>query len=1023
MKRISRLLLMLMAVLTSPAVAQNTLLEQYVVSNIDLSTGLPHNRVNDIFADSNGFIWISTYGGGLARYDGYSFFRPGGGLSSSQLGKPASLVQGRLEGSASCTSIAEDKAQRLWVTYDEGTSVIDLKTMQPVVPESGDSTIQALLSEAAVKVCCDSQGVMWLVTWSSVYRFTMDEQGKISHVSRYAYKGNLPYITISDVEENGSVWACVDGGLYRLVERGEQLVREDIAPAMQRVNGLFITDLLRRGNSVWISTNEGLFDYDIYQHQLKEYRHTDDPHSLSHQHVSCLAVTADNHLLVGTLSGISILDEQTGTFERWNSCSSPVPMSSDFVHCVLMREGQLWVGTETGGIIKLVPRQLMLTNYTHGAEPTTLSPNPVNAMYVEPDGTLWAGTVEGGLNRKKPGETTFTHLTTHNSQLTHNSVSVLTPSTGMREADDATLLWVGTWGGGVNVIDLKQPNVVKPVDMGMQNPLVRYVGAMAYDPYNNGLWIGSNDGVFFYNFETHLLDKPFEHNQDIRGCIGSIVTRDGQLWMGCMSGVIVVDLKGGRKSSGQFSMRALRYKLDNPASGVIEKISCFCEMDDGTLWLGSNAYGLYRRMTAADTGEEQFECLTTRDGLAHDAVKGIVEDSRHRLWITTSHGLSIYDTRARTFINYTEADGLCSSHFYWNSAVRSSDGTIFLGSEHGLTEVRGDNAAKGNKGCLRFTRLTVDNQEAAAGGDYLDEDISVARRITLAEGYKSFSIDFSALNYVGDAQGTYYYRMKGYESEWIRLPRGEHSVRYTALPAGSYTFEVRYVPSWVESRDNTTDVDVIDIDINVTPYFWKSWWFTLLLVAGAIAAIIYIYNRRVQQLKRQEADRLLTPIREVLDESKNPEQLQMRIKNILNAQERYRESFQKTAEAEQQAALRQEKPFMERVMQVMEQNYANSDFGVTEFCEAIGMSRSLISKRLNTETGQSTGQFIRSYRLNIARELLLKNDVNRNITEIAYKVGFNDPKYFTRCFVKMYGVSPSTFTETSVEDKKEETEG
>ena len=75
------------------------------------------------------------------------------------------------------------------------------------------------------------------------------------------------------------------------------------------------------------------------------------------------------------------------------------------------------------------------------------------------------------------------------------------------------------------------------------------------------------------------------------------------------------------------------------------------------------------------------------------------------------------------------------------------------------------------------------------------------------------------------------------------------------------------------------------------------------------------------------------------------------------------------------------------------------------------MSKSLLSKRLNAETGLSTGPFIRNYRLSIAKEIILKNPANRNITEIAYQVGFNDPKYFTRCFTRAYGSSPSTYKE------------
>lgn len=64
-------------------------------------------------------------------------------------------------------------------------------------------------------------------------------------------------------------------------------------------------------------------------------------------------------------------------------------------------------------------------------------------------------------------------------------------------------------------------------------------------------------------------------------------------------------------------------------------------------------------------------------------------------------------------------------------------------------------------------------------------------------------------------------------------------------------------------------------------------------------------------------------------------------------------------------------------------------------------------------TGQSAGQFIRNCRLNLARELLLKNKVTRtmNISEIAYEVGFNDPKYFTRCFTKHFNVTPSSLLE------------
>jgi AraC-like DNA-binding protein len=212
-----------------------------------------------------------------------------------------------------------------------------------------------------------------------------------------------------------------------------------------------------------------------------------------------------------------------------------------------------------------------------------------------------------------------------------------------------------------------------------------------------------------------------------------------------------------------------------------------------------------------------------------------------------------------------------------------------------------------------------------------------------------------------------------------------------------------------ESALSSVEVETIDLEIVIHPYFWNSWWFRLLLVILLILLVVHIYNRWIAELKRREAEQLLSPIRKVLEESKDPKQMQQRISNILDNQERYSQSVTKSVAADKEEVMKNTRPFMERVMEIMEQNYMNSDFGVQEFCDALGMSRSVASKHLNAEAGLPAGQFIRNYRLNMACELLSTKTGNRNIAEIAYAVGFSDPKYFTRCFTKMYGTSPSAY--------------
>jgi len=109
----------------------------------------------------------------------------------------------------------------------------------------------------------------------------------------------------------------------------------------------------------------------------------------------------------------------------------------------------------------------------------------------------------------------------------------------------------------------------------------------------------------------------------------------------------------------------------------------------------------------------------------------------------------------------------------------------------------------------------------------------------------------------------------------------------------------------------------------------------------------------------------------------------------------------------------QDKKFLDKALQVVKDNYTNPEFDVAEFIDEMGISRSLLHKKLTNLTGQSASRFVRTYRLNTARELIIRNRETHlmNISEIAYQVGFNDPKYFTRCFTKQFGIQPSTLLE------------
>ena len=991
----TRYILSLIAALfiTLSSFAQGSLPSRFNVSYLNMAAGMPNNFADDIFQDSYGFVWISTHGGGLVRYDGFNYMNFNLGSSGISLR------------SNSCRNVYEDHFKRLWIAFEEGPQVLDLKTMQPVIPPCENEKVEAQLNKALKNLCtrmyCDAKGNLWMVSFNLLTRISFNEKGEVNRVLSISYPYKAPDLGLCDVYRNGTVVMCNNGVVSEFSVQNNRLAAKNISSMFLPLDYRYAGAVISYHGKIWLGTNRGL-----YNSAKQEFHALGTVHSLQHEVVTSLAITEDDKLLVGTLCGVDIIDDKTGTIEHWN-CSSVNPLSSNFVNSLLAKDGQIWVGTETGGITKLAPRQLQLEFFKHdAANPASLSPNAVNAMYAAPDGTLWVGTVEGGLNALAPGSRNFTHYTMANSGLPHNSVSTLA-------ADNRGNLWIGTWGTGIAVMNLQQPGRIIPLVVDAKHqPFLNFAGVLVYDPINDGMWLGTNDGLFFYDLKRQQLIEPFRGCLNVRGCIGSLITRDGKLLMGCVQGMVEINLKSRIPGKGDFAVKYHQYKLDDPKSGVIDKILSFCLAKDGKIWLGSNGYGLYCYNYNKE-GKTYVKSFTTNNGLANNTVKGIVEDNQGMLWIATDNGLSIFNPKTETFSNYSRKDGLLSSQFYFNGAIRDTKGKIYLGTDEGLMAVTGVNHAVHNAARLRFTELLVDNQPVFAGSDYLDDDISIAKRLCIHESDKSFTIFFSALNYGNDSQGVYLYRMKGYENDWVQLQPGQHSVRYSTLPAGSYQFEVKYIPSFDSDKEQ-----VISVDIKVTPYFWKSWWFVSLMVIAFIAFLLYIYTSRLEKMREREVEELYRPIEAALKDSDEPGKLQSRIQMILENQKRYQDSQKKSIEADRKQVAEKERPFMDIVMEVMEKNYDNSEFGVQELADEMRMNRSVLSKMLNAEAGQPTAQFIRNYRLDIAKKMITENVANRNITEIAYRVGFNDPKYFTRCFTKQYGESPSAFKESLEKEMK-----
>ena len=135
----------------------------------------------------------------------------------------------------------------------------------------------------------------------------------------------------------------------------------------------------------------------------------------------------------------------------------------------------------------------------------------------------------------------------------------------------------------------------------------------------------------------------------------------------------------------------------------------------------------------------------------------------------------------------------------------------------------------------------------------------------------------------------------------------------------------------------------------------------------------------------------------------------LRIRNILNLRNSYRKRFSASGDMEELHIKEESKDqlFVNKAIELMKKNYADSEYNLECFVRDMGYSKTLVNSKMHALVGQPIGQFMKNYRLSVARQMIQERKGDVNVSEVAYAVGFNDPKYFTKCFKEFYGYLPS----------------
>ncbi|HEY0503446.1 MAG TPA: diguanylate cyclase [Lysobacter sp.] len=472
-------------------------------------------------------------------------------------------------------------------------------------------------------------------------------------------------------------------------------------------------------------------------------------------------------------------------------------------------EGSLWVGAN-GGLFRL--RETLFGSYTRH---DGLSGDYIRAVLEDRSGEVWIGG-GGGLDRlDRDGRIHAAPVRGENGE----AVSVLSIAQG-RDGD----LWVGTFADGVFRLRDGQPLQRYSHAQGVPSGHVRAIVVGEAGT----VWAGTRRGLAILGDGAARAPKVAGLPQ---GLITALASIDGALWIGSVEGASV--MRGDRIE-----------RIDVNGLGGARSVFGF-QAVGGDVWISTDR-GLYRyrKGALARVGLEQ--------GLPVDAVFQLVGDRRGNAWITSNRGVlrtsmqalqDAADGRALPLRveRYTEADGMANAQANGSSApsmILRRDGTVWLATAGGVSAVdpaRMERYLHREPPPVVIERVQLDGRDARW-----------SQRMALRGGSR-ISVDYVGLSYLMSERIVYRTRLLGLDTGWIERDR-QRNVEFTGLPPGDYVLQVaaahpggdwtRRIASW---------------SFTVQPLWWQR---RDAQVAGALVLLMGLFALYRHRLHRYRASNL-----------------------------------------------------------------------------------------------------------------------------------------------------------------------
>ncbi|MEP1150593.1 MAG: two-component regulator propeller domain-containing protein [Balneola sp.] len=739
----------------------------------------------------------------------------------------------------------------------------------------------------------DDLGYIWIGTRDGLNRF--DANNFASFYPSFDQNNSLSYRSVRALlkDKDGFIWIGTDGaGVDRLDPRTNTFTKlcELVQSATCNLE-TNITSLKLAGNHILIGTrSDGLYSYDLENQVLeKELELSSTIWDIAVEGETTLLATSNGLITVDSSEVKFFLkNEEIRSFEhlnnkeillgtknqgvlrfslaleKWTSLTKSIS-STEISSIEIDKVNRVWIATDSKGIFLTDLQGEIIHHFVaSNLRPNQLQSNSIRTLYEDSNGIIWIGTNNSGLSNYFRNRYQFQAYSTNTTQGKLSSDVILS----FNELDDGNIL-IGTEQNGLTEFDFSSGSFSRVEAFDNESII-----AMEKDK-SGRIWVATDgSGLKRINDQQNLEDVTTINNLTDQSVLSLEIKPNNDVLAGLYKGLNLIHnnkvqdtsfIPGYLQLDRVLAIEAVsedEFLLGTFANGLIsyspqkknfknlslvkdnestksrkpERVQSIYKDSNNRIWLGTYS-GLY--LYSNET--ESFKGYTTEDGLLSNVVYGILEDSDHQLWLSTNAGISRFNPESEHFFNYTLTDGLLSTEFNGGAYFKDSRGSMYFG---------------GVKGFVRFHPSEI--EEIYLSGKILIYEMNVDGNVlnTLLEDDLDFNgrqdfiqFNFSYLNFINPEKYTLQYQLSGLSDNWISV-NGRRTINFSGLSGGEYSFRLR-------ALDNRNEVSTYSktISFYIKPPFWKTWYFTLAVMALIIGSIYSLFKYRMFYLLKEEETR------------------------------------------------------------------------------------------------------------------------------------------------------------------------